>query len=185
MPPTSPPSPSSESPPPERSPVTRGVDALTRMAFRGAYLLAHVWWFARRPQAEGALVAVWCGERVLLIQNSYKPQLGMPGGGRHPDEPWDEAAARELREEVGLRVPASALRFAFETLRTEEFKHDRVRFFELEVQAEPPLALDHREVVWAAFIGREEALRLNLTPAVRAYLQQVTRASSPPSPRAR
>ncbi len=43
--------------------------------------------------------------RVLLVEPSYKPDWGIPGGAVEADEsPW-AAAARELSEELGLDRP--------------------------------------------------------------------------------
>ncbi|MCP3100962.1 NUDIX hydrolase [Myxococcus sp. K15C18031901] len=151
--------------------MKRWVDPLARTAYRGAYTLARAYWFVRRPHTHGVFVGVWHDGRVLLLQNSYKHQLSMPGGGMEKDESPAEAGARELHEEVGVRVDATALRPAFETVGTTEHKHDHVRFLELDVTHEPPLVVDEREVTWAAFIDLETALRLPVSPLVRAYLE--------------
>ena len=146
-----------------------------RVAYRGAYHLALAWWFVRRPHTEGTLVGVWRGREVLLLQNSYKRAFSLPGGGRHRDETPQETGARELREEVGLHVPASSLRLACDLRHTDEFKRDLCHFVELEIETEPRLVLDQREVVWARWIDVETALRLPLMPVIRAYLEDAAR----------
>ena len=151
------------------------ADALSRVAFRGAYSLAMAYWFVRRPETRGVLVAIWCGPRVLLLQNSYKRQFSMPGGGPHRGESPEQTGARELREEVGLSVAPSELRQVFEARGTSEYKRDRCYFVELEVEAPPTLALDNREVVWAAFIDVDTALQLPLAEMVRVYLEDAAR----------
>lgn len=153
-----------------RSAARQVTDALTRVAYRGAYSLAMAYWFVRRPATQGVFVAVWCGQRVLLLQNSYKRLFSMPGGGAHPGESHVQTGMRELREEVGLTVEAASLRPAFDVEDRGEFKRDHVYFLELKVDHEPPLSIDHREVVWADFIDLEAALRLPLAPTLRAYL---------------
>ncbi|MFD7667767.1 NUDIX domain-containing protein [Streptomyces sp. NPDC059788] len=50
---------------------------------------------------------------VLLIKRKWDPYAGcwaLPGGHQDPGEASDVAAARELREETGVTVPAAALR---------------------------------------------------------------------------
>jgi len=153
----------------------RLMDPLARVAFRGAYSLARVYWFARRPLTQGACVAVWQGQRVLLILNSYKRTFTLPGGNRHAGEPWPTAAARELREEVGVLVEPSWLHEVFETTSTDEYKRDHVYFFEWEVAVEPEVHVDRREVTWGAFVDAAEALKLPLAPVVRAYLEDAVR----------
>ncbi|MFB1478718.1 NUDIX hydrolase [Corallococcus sp. RDP092CA] len=157
------------------------IDPFMRVAYRGAYQLARAWWFVRRPRTEGTLVGVWRGREVLLLQNSYKQAFSLPGGGRHRGESPEETGARELREEVGLHVPASRLRAVCELHHTDEFKRDRCHFVELDLDAEPRLALDGREVVWARWIDVETALRLPLMPVVRAYLEDAARRRGPVS----
>ncbi|MFY0570982.1 NUDIX hydrolase [Archangium lansingense] len=151
------------------------VDPLVRIAYRGAYTLALGYWFVRRPETEGTLVGVWHGRKVLLLQNSYKRVFSLPGGGQHRGESPRETGARELREEVGLSVAPSELREVFEARGTDEYKRDLCHFAELEVDAEPTLALDNREVVWAAFIDLDTALQLPLAQLVRAYLEEAAR----------
>ncbi len=155
--------------------MSRLLDPLARTAFRGAYALARVYWFVRRPRTYGVFVGVWHQGRVLLVQNSYKYNLSMPGGGLKPGEPLAEAGARELREETGLTVDAATLRPVFDFLGTEEHKEDHVHFLELDVDAPPALTLDNREVTWAGFIDLDTALRLPVSYLVRAYLEDARR----------
>ncbi|WNG63070.1 NUDIX hydrolase [Archangium gephyra] len=146
-----------------------------RMAYRGAYTLALGYWFVRRPETQGTLVGVWHGRKVLLLQNSYKRVFSLPGGGQNRNESPRETGARELREEVGLSVAPSELRQVFEARGTDEYKRDRCFFVELTVEEPPTLALDNREVVWAAFIDVDTALQLPLAEMVRAYLEEAAR----------
>jgi len=155
------------------------LDPLMRTAYRGAYTLALAYWFVRRPESEGTFVGVWHGRKVLLLQNSYKRRFSLPGGGRNAGESPAETGARELREEVGLHVSPGELREVFASLGSEEYKRDRCHFVEFDVEAEPALALDNREVVWAAFIDLDTALQLPLAELVRAYLEDAARRREP------
>jgi 8-oxo-dGTP diphosphatase len=155
--------------------LNRWVDPLARTAYRGAYALACVYWFVRHPRTRGVFVGVWHAGRVLLLQNSYKHRLSMPGGGYHSGESASECGARELREEVGVAMAPAALRTVFETVGSEENKDDHVTFVEVDVDAEPTVTIDRREVTWAAFIDLDTALRLNLSALVRAYLEDAKR----------
>ncbi|MFY0580714.1 NUDIX hydrolase [Cystobacter fuscus] len=114
------------------------VDPFVRVAYRGAYNLALVWWFVRRPTTEGTLVGVWRGREVLLLQNSYRRDFSMPGGGQNPGESPAQTGSRELREEVGLHVPPERLRPVFMSQNRYVYKHDTCHFVELEVETEPP-----------------------------------------------
>jgi 8-oxo-dGTP diphosphatase len=155
--------------------LNRLLDPFARTAYRSAYALARVYWFVRRPRTRGVFVGVWHAGRVLLLQNSYKHKLSMPGGGYHRGESAPECGARELREEVGVHMAPAVLRTVFETVGSEENKDDHVTFVEVDVDAEPVLTIDRREVTWAAFIDLDTALRLNLSSLVRAYLEDAKR----------
>lgn len=47
--------------------------------------------------------------RVLLVEPTYKPRWELPGGAVEPDESPYLAAARELREELGLDLAVGRL----------------------------------------------------------------------------
>ncbi|MFF0256350.1 NUDIX domain-containing protein [Micromonospora zamorensis] len=47
--------------------------------------------------------------RVLVVHPTYKDVWEVPGGTVEPNESPAEACAREIREELGLAVPAGAL----------------------------------------------------------------------------
>jgi 8-oxo-dGTP pyrophosphatase MutT (NUDIX family)/ribosomal protein S18 acetylase RimI-like enzyme len=161
--------------------AARGLtDVLVRTAYRGAWSLAMAYWFVRRPGVTGVFVGVWHGRRVLVLQNSYRRLFSMPGGGAHAGESHAETGLRELREEVGLTLSTEGLRAAFDVVDLEEYKRDHVFFLELEVGAEPPLTIDRREVVWAAFMDMDAALQLPLSPPVRAYLTEAARRRASP-----
>ena len=85
------------------------MNLLYRMGYRVAYRLLQAWWLVRRPQAHGAAVAVWQGERLLVVRTSYRPRLDLPGGGIERAETALAAAVRELREETGLRAVTDEL----------------------------------------------------------------------------
>ena len=148
------------------------INALIRAVYRVAHWGLRLLWFIRRPETTGALVAVWHHGRVLLVKNSYRPQLTLPGGYIRPREDRRTAAARELREEVGIQVSPDALRHAGRVVNREHGNEDHLHFFELRFEAEPAVRVDGREIVWAGFHTREEALALDLLDAVRDQLQQ-------------
>jgi ADP-ribose pyrophosphatase YjhB (NUDIX family) len=56
----------------------------------------------RRRMTLGARVAVFDGDRVLLLRHTYIPGWHFPGGGVEPGETAAESGAREMREETGF-----------------------------------------------------------------------------------
>ncbi len=146
----------------------RVIRNLYRIAYRGHMVVN----FVLRPRTQGAYVAVWRDGKLLLIRNSYKTTYTLPCGGIGAGEEALDAARRELREEVGLELPAAAFQRAFETVNGTEFKRDHIVLFEVRPETPPVLVPDGREVVWAGYRTPADALELPLFPPVREYLLQ-------------
>lgn len=159
-----------------RAPARDGLaDRLWRVALRCAYRVQLAVWYVLRPRIHGAYVAVWHGERVLVIRNSYRRGFSFPAGRLRRGEEPAEAAARELVEEVGIDVPCGALRAAGVIVDDSSGAVDHAHIFELHCAEEPALRVDGREVVWAAFLLPERALERPLVNVVRSYLSRSTR----------
>ncbi len=78
-----------------------------RVAYRYGHHLARGYWYLRRPAVFGVKCLLRDGEgRILLVRHTYgdREAWGLPGGGRHADEPADLTATREVFEEVGADV---------------------------------------------------------------------------------
>jgi 8-oxo-dGTP diphosphatase len=148
------------------------INALIRAVYRVAHWGLRLLWFIRRPETTGALVAVWHEDRVLLVKNSYRPQLTLPGGYIRPREDRRTAAARELREEVGIRVQPKRLVHAYHGTHLFENRKDTLDIYELEVETAPDVRVDDREVVRAEFHTPDDALRLEIVPHLEEYLSR-------------
>ncbi len=146
------------------------LDGLIRSFYTMAYRVLLCVWFFLRPTSRGASVAVWHDGRILIVKNSYRKALGLPGGCIDRGEREIAAAARELKEEVGLRVDEKRLTFVGNYFSEYEFKKDTVVFFEVTLSSLPKIRIDHREIEWAAFEPPSAVLAMDLTPQVREYL---------------
>jgi len=147
------------------------TDRVYQLVYRVAYRLHLVWTFLFRPECHGVWVAVWCRGKILLIKNAYRKTITLPGGGIERGERAEQAAMRELCEEVGIESAPGDLRLWGEYLSHVEYKHDHINLFELELGQHPEIRLDNREVTWADIQAPEQALTLDLFPALRSYLE--------------
>ena len=144
------------------------IDSVWRMVLRLGYRVARVWWRLRRPRHEGALVAIYVGQALLLVKSSYRAEWNFPGGSVRPGEKPDAAAQREMEEEIGL--PSYPLRPAGSVCGDWDGRRDQVHFFELHLDSIPELRLDNREIIAARLASPEEMRGIALTGAVAAYL---------------
>ncbi len=149
------------------------IDKLWQYFFKAAYRLHLVYCFIFRPTTHGVYVAVWHGERVLLVKNSYRKCYTLPGGGRKRREDPAETGSRELHEELGLHVDPEALTFVATHLSRCEFMKDNIDLFEIRLGEEPAIRVDNREVVRADFMSVKDAMELPLFPTVGDYLRSL------------
>jgi 8-oxo-dGTP pyrophosphatase MutT (NUDIX family) len=105
-----------------------------------------------------------------MLRLSYRRDLSLPGGGIERGESAEQAALRELREEVGLRLEVGDLRVAWRQHSFWDYRRDHVTIFEVELAELPPLVPDGREVVEARLISPLVALAGPAAPFIRGYL---------------
>jgi ADP-ribose pyrophosphatase YjhB (NUDIX family) len=131
-----------------------------------------VYWKFRHPTTHGTLVAMWNGGDVLLVRNSYVPYYSLPGGYVRRGETPQQAALRELEEEVGVSARPDELKLVLEETNEWEGKRDHVIIFSIEVAVRPSVSVDHREVVEAAWWSPQRALSMTLFPPLRRVIER-------------
>ncbi len=117
-----------------------------------AYGLQKWLWRVVRPRTRGVKVMLFnASGELLLIRNSYgrSDQFILPGGGIRPWEDPAAAAAREIREEVGLAV--TCLKPVSIHVSRAEGKRDTIHLFA--GSADTDLRLDGFEVEEARFFA--------------------------------
>jgi ADP-ribose pyrophosphatase YjhB (NUDIX family) len=114
------------------------------------------------------VVAVYVGPQLLLVRASYQAGWQLPGGGVWRGETPEDAARRELAEEIGLAT--SALFPAGVACGNWDGRRDRVHFFELQLAELPKLQLDNREIIASRLASPSELHSMVLTGPVTAYL---------------
>ena len=150
---------------------TKLIDALYRKAYRLAYPIWRFYLHRFKVNTQGAQVAVWNDEQVLLIRNSYRETYTFPGGYSRRGEDIARAASRELYEETGILAPVDELKFSFQCLYSSRRHEVRDAIYELHTADRPNLCIDNREVIEARFVNPEAALSLPLENHVRHHLQ--------------
>lgn len=103
-------------------------------------------------------VAIVCGDEVLLIRNWGDRRWSLPGGGVHRGESSELAAVRECREETGVVIPVSQLKY----LATIEQKTYSAPVFVWRVEERPPLHLQKLEITGAQWCSREHTPPLSV-----------------------
>ena len=114
-------------------------DAALRVLLTAAHKLLKAGWFVRRPRTLGAhALALTPEHKIVLVKLRYAPGWRIPGGGRASDESAEDAALRELREEIGMTAHGR-VRLACELEEAVDFKRDLSALLIVEdVRYQPP-----------------------------------------------
>jgi hypothetical protein len=145
--------------------VQEQVDRAYRIAYRLAFP------FVQRLRRllklnRFVVVAVWLDDTVLGVRHSYKPGLTLLYGGAWWREDHRLAAARELREELGMTIDPDALRLVMAT--------PNMHLYEVRLTEKPKLRIDRREVVEACFVHPGALREARYRHRVGEYLRRHT-----------
>lgn len=127
------------------------------------------------PKREVAVVGLR-DERgnVFLVRTHKLTEWWQPvGGGVDPeDKSPEEAAVREIREELGISIDLSSLSLILVT--PYDFGEGNVYFYETLVNRESmSMKIDEVEIIDFKWFSPQESLSLKAFPATVAFLQKI------------
>lgn len=136
-----------------------------RRVFRVGYFALRGWWHVRRPHTSGVKIVVRRGDEVLLVRHTYgrRSEWDLPGGFINDGEAPQDAALRELEEELGVHAQRPVALGTI--LQRSSGRRDTVHGFAAEVDG-APLALDDGEIAQARWFAHD-ALPEETTPYTR------------------
>ena len=105
-------------------------------------------WFFTRPIKVGvSVILVTPDKMVLLVRHSYRGELHTPGGNLDKNEIFEDAAKRELKEELNVQVDNLKL-FTIKQC-FKKFKSQIILIFISELTKEPEINIDEVEIIEA------------------------------------
>lgn len=148
------------------------ISSLLTVWYRLTHPVYATMWRKLQPTTVGVKAIVTDPEgRVLLVRTRYQRFWTLPGGGVHTRETPEDAAARELREETGIRVDAADLRQVGVLTNALEGKSDYIVMFTVALpqRVEPTPGL---EIERAGFFA-PDALPGETSPRSRQRLAEL------------
>jgi ADP-ribose pyrophosphatase YjhB (NUDIX family) len=136
-----------------------------RRVFRVGYRAMQGWWLVRRPHTSGVKAVVRRGDDVLLVRHTYgrRREWDLPGGFINDGEDPQDAALRELEEELGLRAQRPVALGA--VLERSSGRRNTIHGFAADADG-APLALDEGEIAQARWFAHD-ALPEEVSPYTR------------------
>jgi 8-oxo-dGTP diphosphatase len=107
-----------------------------------------------------------------MVRSSYRDSYSLPGGFVRQHEPSEEAARRELMEELGIDLTGRSLRLARSVTTVFECHLDSIDIWEATVERLPDLRISGREIVWAGWMSPADLLKVRVLPHMAPYLTQ-------------
>lgn len=113
-----------------------------------------LYWFIFRPKTRGVNCIIQFGNKILFIRHSYgSKKWTIPGGGVERKETFEEAARREVKEEVDIDL--NNIKKIGEYVNNKEYKEDYVQCFLSEVD-DPYFKIDNFEISDAKWATLDE-----------------------------
>lgn len=128
--------------------------AIRRTGYRVAYAALRAYWFLARPRQSGVKCLLTDADRVLLVRHTYgHREWDLPGGAVKRTEAPEEAARREMQEELGIAVEHWVSLGVLEG--RLDYRRDQLHCFQAEAP-EAPLEVERAEIAATRWFAREQ-----------------------------
>ncbi len=94
------------------------------------------YWKKFNIKTQGVRVMIICKDSLILVRHWYNPLWVMPGGGIKKHETPEQAAIREIKEELGIDMPQLDYRLGVYS-NNKEGKNDTVYCFVVNLETKP------------------------------------------------
>lgn len=139
--------------------------------YRIGYPVLRLYWFVRRPITTGVKCLIVNDGQLLLVRHTYGSTLRTTvGGGIKSGESLEQAARREVYEEVGIRLDR-VTKVGVVSHQTE-YKHDTVHVF-LAYTESVILELQTTEILEAGWYPLD-TLPADVSPRLQQFLDLVS-----------
>ncbi len=131
------------------------------------------WYFYFKFSQNRSRVLVVSEGKILVLKGWLgSGKWGLPGGGAHKSEKLIESAIRELKEEVGINTPESALQKIGNRLHKSHGLSYRAYYFVLELNNIPAIKLRKIEISEAIWVNAQDIHMLNVDNDVAYALKK-------------
>lgn len=108
-------------------------------------------------------------KKLLLIHNvKYGLRVEPPGGKKDPEETWEEAVRREVREELGVDIEVTSL-FGEYTTQSPEGQF-RVRMYWCDIVRGEPTVQEPQHAAWSWYSWEDMEQLQELVPNMKTAL---------------
>ena len=134
---------------------------MKRLAIKYLYPFAKLYWFLIRPKTFGVKIIIQNGGDILMVRHTYgNGGWTFPGGGIKRGEIPEDAARREVFEELGTVIKNTKSFGSLQT--TDEYKRDTICCFSVLVESRS-FTTQKEEIAEAKWFPQENILN-NIRP---------------------
>ena len=134
----------------------------------------------RRRMTLGARVAVFDGDRVLLLKHTYVPHWHFPGGGIEPGETGADAGSREMLEETGFEATGPLTLLGFYHNLNEATARDHVAVYVCRACRQGRVFQPNHEIAAIGWFGPGE-MPIDTDPGTARRVAEILAGAEPAS----